>query len=249
MTGQTRSQVSLLLQALPSVVRDEILAESEQLSLQVGDILIEAGEPITHTYLPLSGAVSLVTLLEDGSMVEAAAVGNEGMVGLPVVLGATATPNVRAVCQIASESLRLPAEALTRLSEKHQPLRSTLLRYANSVLVEAAQSAVCNRRHPAEKRAAKWLLLSHDRVEGDEFFLTQEFLASMLGVRRASVTEVAGVLREKGLITYKRGAVTIVDRQGLEHLVCSCYEQIRTEYDSYLADAAAASDDANIAVR
>lgn len=200
-------------------------------------MLADAGQPILHAYFPKVGVISLVTVLEDGSMIEAATIGLEGMFGLPLVLGATSSPNLQAMCQIKGDMLRIPSESLVTLFDKLPVLRAMLLRYAQALLVQAAQSAACNRMHSVAQRAAKWLLLCHDRVSGDHFHLTQEFLSQMLGVRRASVTEVANRLRNDGLIDYHRGDTTIMDRAGLEGLSCICYAEVRGEYERYLASA------------
>ena len=226
---------SRLITALPESERDQLLAACTAISLDIGQVLAEAGQPMTHAYFPMSGVLSLVTVLEDGSMIEAATVGNEGMVGVSLVLGGSESTSVKAMCQVRGEAQRLPAADLLRLFDELPTLRSMVLRYAHALFVQAAQSAACNRLHTAEERASKWLLLCHDRVEGNAFHLTQEFLAQMLGVRRASVTEVANRLRDRGLIEYRRGDIAILDRSGLEGTSCGCYAQIRTEYDDYLA--------------
>jgi CRP-like cAMP-binding protein len=228
---------SRLIETLPESERAALLEGSTPISLEVGQILADAGQPMTHAYFPMSGVLSLVTVLEDGSMIEAATVGNEGLVGMSLVLGGSESTSVRAMCQVKGDAYRMPAAVLVRLFEELPTFRSMLLRYAHALFVQAAQSAACNRLHPAEARAAKWLLLCDDRVEGNRFHLTQEFLAQMLGVRRASITEVANHLRDNGLIDYRRGDITILDRPGLEGMSCGCYVQIRTEYDSYLAHA------------
>ena len=226
-----------LIATLPASERSSLLAECSSVSLNVGDVLADAGERIRHAYFPQVGVISLVTVLEDGSMIEAATVGDEGMFGLPLVLGVAGSPNLRAICQIKGDMLRIPAETLVRLFERLPVLHAMLLRYAQALLVQAAQSAACNRMHSVEQRAAKWLLFCHDRVQGDHFHLTQEFLSQMLGVRRASVTEVANRLRNDGLIDYHRGDTSVMDRAGLERMSCGCYTQVRDEYESYLASA------------
>ena len=232
---EVRTSTNRLIAALPDSERFAVLDEATEMPLQIGDVLAEAGEPFSHGYFPLSCVLSIVTVLEDGSMIEAATVGNEGLLGIPLILGAPSASNTRRVCQIKGDCLRIPADTLVRLGEELPVLRSVLLRYANALLVQVSQSAACNRRHSAEQRGAKWLLMTHDRVEGDRFDLTHEFLAQMIGVRRASVSEVQNHLRTLGLIDYRRGEIEIVDRAGLEAASCGCYAQIRQEYDTYLS--------------
>lgn len=229
-----------LVDSLPADERDALMAGAQFVQLRPGQVMAEAGQPLTHAYFPLNGMFSLVTVVEDGSMVEASTIGSEGMLGLQLALGVDSSTNLREMCQIMSDAIRIPADDLRRAVTNGSRLQGLLLRYAHALLLQAAQAVLCNRRHAAEQRCAKWLLLSHDRVGADDFHLTQEFLSQMLGVRRASVTMVASDLRKRGLIAYHRGAIRILDRVGLEAASCVCYGIIRQEYDGYLAAAQAA---------
>ena len=229
-----------LLDCLPIAERDAVYACSERFVLRTGQVLAEAGQPLHHAYFPLGGMLSLVAVVEDGSMVEASTIGNEGMFGLQIVVGVDSSSNLRSMCQIEGEAIRVPASDLSDLARAGTKLHSLLMRYGHALFVQAAQAALCNRRHAAEQRCAKWLLLSHDRVGTESFKLTQEFLSQMLGVRRASVTTVANELRNRGLIDYHRGAIKILDRAGLEAASCVCYAVVSDEYNNYLSAAASA---------
>ncbi|GAC1655913.1 MAG: Crp/Fnr family transcriptional regulator [Gemmatimonadaceae bacterium] len=199
----------------------------ERLSLSVGTLLHDAGAPITYVYFPSHGVCSLIVALNDGAAVEAFTVGNEGFVGLPVLFGAR-TDALRAVCQVADpQACRMSAPSFRRLAGESTEFRGAALGYAQAALAQVAWGSACNRRHSITERCARWLLLTHDRVETDEFGLTQEFLATMLGVRRAGVSVAASVLQDAGLIRYTRGRITIVNRAGLQRAACECYEATR----------------------
>ncbi len=169
-----------------------------------------------------------------GVFSEVGTIGNEGMVGLPVFLGADQTPT-EAFCQVEGEALRMRTDMFREEVKNGGGLVSILHRYTQALFTQIAQSAACNRLHSIEQRCARWLLLTQDRVEPDEFSLTHEFMGQMLGVRRATVTEVAGTLQKAGLITYNRGKITVLDRKGLEGASCECYQIIRQDYDRLLA--------------
>ena len=201
--------------------------------LELRQVLYWPDEPITHAYFPIDAVGSLLTLLGAGDTVEAGLVGREGVIGLPLFLGAERTHG-RAVCQVAGDAWRLPAAAFREESGRDGPLRSQLLRYTQALLQQVSQSSGCNRAHPNEERCARWLLMIHDRVPGATFPLTQEVIAVMLGIRRPSVTVVMGALQQAGLLTYHRGALTILDRAGLEAAACECYRRVRDEYGRLL---------------
>jgi CRP-like cAMP-binding protein len=222
-----------LLTALPPEAQARLLPHLERVALRLKDILYEPNEPIRHVYFPLNGVTSLLSLADDGQAVEVGTVGNEGLVGLAVFLGAERTPG-RALSQVPGEALRMTTEAFTAATTPEGPLRALLHRYTQALMVEMAQSAACNRLHPMAQRCARWLLMTHDRVEADQFLLTQEFLAQMLGERRAQVNAAAGRLRQAGLIRYTRGTITVLNRPGLEEAACQCYGIIKTEYDRLL---------------
>jgi CRP-like cAMP-binding protein len=222
-----------LLAALPAEAHARLVPHLERIALGLKTILYEPNEPMRHVYFPLNGVVSWVADMDDGLGVEVATIGNEGLLGLPVFLGAERMPG-QAFSQVPGEALRLTAEVFLREATPEGPFRALLHRYTQALMVQVPQSGACNRRHTDEQRGARWLLMSHDRVGADQFPLTQEFLAQMLGVRRARVNAVAGALRKRGLITYQRGLITVLDRAGLEAAACLCYGIIKAEYDRLL---------------
>jgi CRP-like cAMP-binding protein len=187
-------------------------------------------------YFPLNGVVSLVTPLEDGAIVEVATVGNEGIVGVPLVQGGSLA--VRAISQVAGWVLRMDARAFVEATNTSPPVRDLVNDYLQALFGQISQAAACNRLHSNEERLSRWLLMSHDRVGVEEFGITHEFLGQMLGSRRATVTLSAGILQAAGLIKYHRGLVTIVDRPGLEAVACECYAVIKAELNGVIAKAA-----------
>jgi CRP-like cAMP-binding protein len=236
-TTQELAQQNRLLRALSPVVLQQLLPSLELVALNMKDMLIEHDVPIHFVYFPLHGVVSLISTLADGTMVEVATIGNEGLIGLPLFLRANSIP-FTAFVQVPGEALRIEAEAFGRLLHEGTDEFSHLLyRYTQALFNQLAQHVVCNRLHPIAPRCARWLLLTHDRVGQAAFPLTHEFLAHMLGVRRASVTEVAGRLQQAGLIHYRYGIITILDRAGLEAASCECYGVIKQEYDRLLGPA------------
>jgi CRP-like cAMP-binding protein len=221
-----------LLVALPRDEHDRLLPHLEKVSLPLRDILYEANGPIAHVFFPLYGVVSLV-IVDAGFTLEVGVIGNEGMVGTPVFLGADRSPT-RAIAQIPGEALRMDAKVFQKEMKRIGPLHSLVQRYTQAMINQISQSIVCNHRHSVAKRMCRWLLMSHNRVGPDEFLLTHEFLAQMLGVRRPTVTAVAGTLQKAGLIRYHRGKITILDRKGLEAASCECYEVVAKELDRLL---------------
>lgn len=171
--------------------------------------------------------------MEGGALIEVATVGNEGMVGIPLFLGAEVTPGT-SFSQVPGDALRMPADAFRKAIANDGPFTKILHRYTQALMVQISQGTACNRAHSLEERCARWLLLCHDRVGADEFMLTQEFLSQMLGVRRASVNLVAATFQEAGFIEYRRGRIRILNRRGLESASCQCYAVIREEYDRML---------------
>ncbi len=228
-----RLTTNRLLAALPPAVHAGLLPHLEAVSLSVGQVLCRSGEPITYVYFPLSGAVSLLTPLEDDAAIEVGLVGREGMVGLPLVLGSDTARGI-AICQLPGAALRLDAAALRDQLAAGPALRERLGRYTLYRLTQVAQTVACSRRHPVQQRCASWLVLAHDRVDGDQFPLTHRALGAMLGVRRATVTVAAGILQQAALIHYSRGRITVVDRPGLEAASCECYEITRAEFERLL---------------
>lgn len=227
--GQNR-----LLSGLSRELQIRLLPRMEKVSLTVRQILFEADEPISHVYFPLSGAMSLIVTLAGGETVEIATVGNEGMVGAPVFLGSDRGA-MRAVCQVAGQALKMRSESFRQSLAEQPDLVDMVRRYAHGMLNQISQTTACNQVHSVQQRMCRWLLMTHDRVGADEFHLTQELLAQMLGVRRPSVTVAAGRLQKAGLIQYQRGRIRIADRARLEGASCGCYERVRQDIDRLLA--------------
>lgn len=210
----------------------------ELVDLPRGDVVARPGEPIEFAYFPTSGMVSVVALMSKGLGAEVATVGNEGMIGLPIFLGAESSP-FHLMAQLSGKSLRIPAQRLEKDLLPNSRLAALLRTYSQAFFVQTAQNAACNGIHPISMRAARWLLATHDRAESDSFFLTQEFLAFMLGVARQSVGIAVGELADHGLISYARGHMRVLDRLGLERTSCECYFIVRAEFDRLLGIARA----------
>ena len=223
-----------LLATLPRADSRRLLPHLEPVAIGMPAVLYEPGMPMAHVYFPADCVFSLLTVLQDGTAVEGATVGNEGLLGLPVVLGIDIVP-VRVLCQLSGTALRMPATAFRDELAAGGVLARLVQRYTYVLFNQIAQSVACNRRHSIRQRCARWLLLTHDRVGSDGFELTQEFLAAMLQVRRASVTEAAGGLRDDGCLRYARGWLTILDRPRLEAAACECYGVIKAQFDHFLA--------------
>jgi CRP-like cAMP-binding protein len=218
-----------ILTALPASERGELFEVVRNVSLPVKTVLFEPGAAIDAIHFPTDGVVSLVTPLQDGAIVEVATIGNEGIVGVPLVpMGGLA---VRAISQVAGHSLRMDARVFLEWSDRSQVFQTLVESYTQALFGQIAQAAACNRLHSSEERLSRWLLMSHDRVGSDDFMITQEFLGQMLGARRSTVSVSAGILQRAGLIHYVRGHVTIVDRAGLEAVSCECYAVIKAELD------------------
>jgi CRP-like cAMP-binding protein len=223
-----------LLAALSEADRQAFQPLLEPVELSLRQVLHEVGEPITHVVFVRHGVVSLVNEPNRGEIVEVATIGPEGMVGLAVALGVPAIPT-RAFVQVPGDGFRVEAAAFTAFVESRPGFRILLMRYTMALLNQIAQNASCNRLHEVQERCARWLLQTHDRVDGDTFPLTQEFLAQMLGVHRPTVSIAAGMLQRAGLISYSRGIITILDRAGLRDASCSCYGFVSQEYERLLA--------------
>jgi CRP-like cAMP-binding protein len=219
-----------LLASLPKEESNRVVSQCTRVSLAIKDLVYEVDGPISHAYFPETGVISLLIVVGGDKPVEVGTIGNEGMVGLPVFLGTQQSPH-RAVTQIPCEALKMKAEAFLEELTRNSPLHGLMHRYTQTILNQTAQLVACNQLHTVEERMCRWLLMAHDRVDSDEFPLTQEFLAEMLVVRRPSVTVNARVLQQAGLIRYNRGRVTVLDREGLEAASCACYEVLRRESD------------------
>jgi CRP-like cAMP-binding protein len=200
-------------------------------SMKCGDELHQRTNSSPYVYFPINSVSSLAVTLADGSTIEVATVGNEGMVGLPLFIESESI-SIQAFTQVPGEGLRMPRSVLRAELRREQALCSLLQKYTEALMLFVAQSCACNNLHGQRQRCASWLLLIHDRVGGDSFSLTQTFLAQMLGVRRATVTTAAGGLREEGLISYHRGHLQILDRKGLESVACECYGTVRREFEA-----------------
>lgn len=224
-----------LLAFLPDADREALVAKLSPVFLNVKTVLFEPGQVVDAVYFPLDGVVSLVTPLEDGAIVEVATVGNEGLVGVPVVLGGSLA--VRAISQVAGRCLTMETGGFLYEMERRGSLASIVQNYLQALFGQISLAAACNRLHSNEERLSRWLLMSHDRVGADRFLITHEFLSQMLGSRRATVTLSAGILQKAGLIRYQRGHVEIVDRRGLEQTACECYRVIQDGLDRVAATA------------
>jgi CRP-like cAMP-binding protein len=223
-----------LLAALPPDEYERWLPHLERVQLENKQILYEVHQAINYVYFPLTGVVSLLALADD-IPIEVSTVGHEGMVGIAVFLGVLETSG-RAITQVPGVAMRTTAEMFTQEMAGNGFLMRIIRRYVQALIIMISQNTACNRVHAIQERCAKWLLMTHDRVITDQFPLTQEFLAQMLGVRRASVSQVAGEFRRAGLIEYRRGVMTILDREGLEAVSCSCYQVIRAAYERTLGE-------------
>lgn len=222
-----------LLAALPSLDWARWAPHLELVPLSLGQVLCESGERVRHMFFPTTAIVSLLYVLESGASTEIAVVGREGLVGISLFMGGGTTPS-RAVVQSAGEGLRMRADRLMSEFEQSAVVSHLLLRYTQALITQMAQTAVCNRHHTLDQQLCRWLLLSLDRIDGNELLMTQELIANMLGVRREGVTEAAGRLQQQGLIRYQRGRITILDRAGLEKRSCECYAVVKEEYNRLL---------------
>lgn len=211
-----------LLAAIPSRTYVRLLAGLEPVTLSFGEILYEPGQAIRHVYFPGASLVSLLTLADGHLALEVGLIGREGMVGIPLALGHRMSP-VRALVQGAGSAMRMAAAFFLREFQLNLPLQRELYRYTYTLMAQISQTAACNRFHVVEQRLARWLLMTHDRVKSDRFRMTQEFLGTMLGVRRVGITRAAQELQRRNLITYTRGDITVLDRAGLEGAACACY--------------------------
>lgn len=219
-----------ILASLPEEELQTLRPHFEQVSLSHGQYVIVPDAPIRDVYFPLNCLLSLVTVMEDGSSVESGTIGREGMSGIPIILEAATTP-MPTFTQVPGEAIKLKASILKEAYNQGQELHKLLNRYMHTVIVIGSQSTACNARHKVEARFCRWLLMSSDGIGSDEVNLTHEFLATMLGVRRASVSVVASKLQEARLIDYHRGSIKILDRQKLEAATCECYHATKGEYE------------------
>lgn len=219
-----------LLAAVPRKTYARLLANLESVTLNFGEVLYEPGQTIRHVYFPGASLVSLLTLADGHLALEVGLIGREGMVGIPLVLGHHVSA-VRALVQGEGTALRMTSANFIKEFRLSAPLQHELYSYVHTLMAQISQTAACNRFHVVERRLARWLLMTHDRVKSDHFRMTHEFLGHMLGVRRVGVTKAAQALQERHLISYSRGAIAILDRNGLEAAACQCYKVVQDMRD------------------
>ena len=224
-----------LLAALPAAEWQRWRPRLERVELPLSQVLYESGGTLSHVYFPTTALISLLYVMENGASAEIAVVGNEGIVGISLFMGGDSTPS-RAVVQSAGQGFRLKAQIMKDEFNRAGPVLHLLLRYTQALITQMAQTAVCNRHHSLDQQLCRWLLLSMDRLQGNELVMTQELIANMLGVRREGVTEAALKLQKTGLIHYARGHITVLDRGALEKRSCECYSVVKKEYARLLPD-------------
>ena len=222
-----------LLDALPAGDYERVASHLQLIPMKLGDVLYESGAELQYVYFPTTCIISLLYVMEDGASAEIAVVGNEGILGISLFMGGNTTPS-RAIVQSAGHAFRLRADLLKHEFERYGPTMHLLLRYTQALITQMTQTAVCNRHHSVDQQLCRWLLLSLDRLASNELSMTQELIANMLGVRREGVTEAAGKLQDAGLIRYRRGQITVINRPGLEARVCECYQVVKKEFDRLL---------------
>lgn len=222
-----------LLNLLPDAGYEQLRTKLEKLFLPSNYLFYERNKPIPYVYFPCTAVGSALAELENGTAVEAGTIGNEGIIGLEVFLGGN-KGLVKNICQVPGEAFRMGADDFRAVTQENAVLRRLLQRYSQAYLGLASQSIACNRFHTVEERCARWLLMTHDRAGSDQFMLTQEFLADMLGVHRPSVTLAAGLFQKAGIITYRRGLITILDRKALESASCECYGIVQAQFERLL---------------
>lgn len=232
-TAEPYAVKNRLLAALPHEEYQRLQPHLELVHFSKCKTLYEIGDLIPHAYFLNSGMASLLSVTQSGATVEIAMVGTEGMVGIPIILRIQRTP-YRIMMQIPGDALRIKAHMIYAEFKRGGKLQDVLLSYTHTLLTQISQSALCNRFHPVEKRLCRWLLTTHDRVDGDTFHLTQEIISYMLGTPRTRVTMAAGVIQEAGLIRYKRGKITIIDRRGLQQAACECYRIVAESLEHFL---------------
>jgi CRP-like cAMP-binding protein len=226
-------QQNHLLAALPAEVQERIVPYLELASMPLGKVLYESGDALRHVYFPTDSIISLLYVMESGASAEISVVGNEGLVGIALFMGGESTTG-RAIVQSAGNAYRLLGKRFKDEVARHGELLHLMLRYTQALLTQMAQTAVCNRHHTIDQQLCRWLLLSLDRLAGNQLTMTQELIANMLGVRREGVTEAAGRLHKDGVIEYRRGHITVLDRPRLEALCCECYAVVKKETDRLL---------------
>jgi CRP-like cAMP-binding protein len=233
MQAPTDAKMNHLLAALPAAEWERWQHQLERVQMPLGQVLYESGGTLTHAYFPTTAIVSLLYVMENGASAEIAVAGNEGMVGISLFMGGGSTPS-RAVVQSAGQGFRVRSQFIKEEFDHAGAVMHLLLRYTQALITQMSQTAVCNRHHSLDQQLCRWLLLSLDRLQGNELVMTQELIANMLGVRREGVTEGALRLQAAGLIRYARGHITVLDRAGLESRTCECYAVVKKEYGRLL---------------
>ena len=224
-----------ILAALPPGDLTRLSAGIEPARMPLGRVLYESGDTMRHIYFPTTSIVSLLYVMENGASAEIAIVGNEGVVGVSLFMGGETTPS-RALVQSAGQAFRVSSQVLKAEFRRGGPLQHVLLRYTQALITQMAQTSVCNRHHALDQQMCRWLLLTLDRLHSSELVMTQELLSNILGVRRASISDVAGQLQKDGLIRYERGRISVLDRPAIERRACECYAVVKKEYDRLLPD-------------
>jgi CRP-like cAMP-binding protein len=224
-----------LIAALPIEVYERILPYLEEISMPLGQVLYESGSQLKYAYFPTTAIISMHYVLENGASTEISGVGNEGVLGVALFMGGNTTSSLATV-QTAGQGYRLKRQLMIDEFNQAGPMMHLMLRYTQALITQISQTAVCNRHHSIEQQLCRWLLLTLDRLPTQELTITQELIASMLGVRREGITEAAGNLQRAGLISYRRGHITVLNRLGLESRSCECYNVVKKEFHRLLCD-------------
>jgi CRP-like cAMP-binding protein len=246
MTSPHSPNQNHLLAALSAAEFEPLAAHLERVPLSLGEVLYEPGGQLQHAYFPTTAIVSLHYVMASGASAESAGVGNEGVVGIALFMGGNTTPS-SAVVQTAGHAYRLERSKLLQEFNRAGSMQHLLLRYTQALITQMMQAAACNRHHSIEQQLCRWLLLTLDRLPSNELVMTQELVASMLGVRREGITEAAGKLQRAGLISYRRGHIEVLDRSGLEIHACECYAVVKKEISRLLPDVQCRQGDATVA--
>jgi len=228
-----QSNPNRLLAALPAEDYERLLPSLKLVTFSLGEVIYESQGQMDYVYFPTTAHVSLLYTMTDGMTAEVGLVGNEGLVGIALFMGGATTPN-RAIVQGAGDALKMQAKEMLEEFKKGGPFQLTLLRYTQALITQISQTAVCNRLHTTEQRLCRWMLMTHDRTHKDELQMTHEFISNMLGIHREAVSLAAHRLQDKGMISYARGRIRILDRQQLERCTCECYQVVKGEYDRLL---------------
>ncbi|TAN64667.1 MAG: Crp/Fnr family transcriptional regulator [Methylobacter sp.] len=228
-----------LLAALPAEITERLIPHLELIAMPLGQVIYDSGTQLHYVYFPTTAIVSIHYIMENGASAEIAGVGNEGVLGISLFLGGNTTPNLATV-QTAGHSYRLKGALVMVEFNRAGPMMRLMLRYTQALMTQMSQTAACNRHHSVEQQLCRWLVLTLDRLPSNELTITQELIAGMLGVRREGITEAAGKLQRDGLISYRRGHITVLDRSGLEYRACECYKVVKKEFHRLLRDSGAA---------